>query len=73
VRVRSTVAPATATLLRKKTRKLVSAKRREKFPRVGWSGTKRGVAKISPDGLRAVESIQRNGKAAPRSSTAPAA
>jgi hypothetical protein len=40
---------------------------------VGESGTKRGVAKISPEGLSAVESIQRNGKAAPMNSTAPAA
>jgi hypothetical protein len=31
------------------------------------------VAKISPDGLRAVESIQRKGKAAPRRSRAAAA
>ena len=66
------MAPATSTLLRKNARKLVSAKRRQKFSRVGWSGTRRGVAKISPEGLSAVESIQRNGKAAPISSTAPA-
>ena len=71
--VSSTVAPATTTLLRKNTRKLVSAKRRQKFSRVGESGTRRGVAKISPEGLSAVESIQRNGKAAPMNSTAPAA
>ena len=69
-----TVAPATVTLLRKNTRKLVSANRRWKFSRVGWSGTKRGgVAKISPEGLSAVESIQKSGKAAPSSRTAPAA
>jgi hypothetical protein len=70
--VSRTVAPATTTLLRKKTRKLVSAKRRWKFSKVGWSGTKRGVAKISPEGLSAVESIQKSGKAAPTSRTSPA-
>src|SRR5438876_748220 len=72
VGARSTVAPATARLFSKNRTKGVSAKSRQKLSRVGWSGARRGgVAKISPDGLSEVESIQKSGNAPTRSNTVP--
>src|SRR5262245_34973487 len=74
VRVRSTVAVDTARLFWKKRRKFVSATRRAKFVAVGCVGTRAGgVAKISPEGLSAVESIHSKGKAPTRKRRAPAA
>jgi hypothetical protein len=53
---------------------LVSAKSRPKFSSVSaWGISVGGVAKISPEGLSAVDSIHTSGKAPMASSTRPPA